>query len=124
MVDKALQQFEELIAVSNYSKSLINQLKLKAVNVIPNGFEIDKFEKGMCDLELKGHPKLITVGTLSQRKGQHNVIKKLPELIKTYPSIHYHMVGIPSEKEKLTGHSFLKRGMFSFSLHIPAFIRR
>ncbi|MFB0937763.1 MAG: glycosyltransferase, partial [Urechidicola sp.] len=43
----------------------------------------------------------ITVGAVSQRKGQHNVISKLPELIEQYPNIQYHIVGIPTEKERL-----------------------
>jgi len=79
----------------------VHHLKLKDIHTIPNGIEMDKFEKEIVDSDLKGHPKLVTVGAISERKGQHNVIEKLPDLIKIYPAIHYHMIGIPSEKEKL-----------------------
>ena len=82
---------------------LVASLKLKDLKVIPNGFSMNTFDRDSADhKKLKGSPKLITVGALSQRKGQHNVISKLPFLIEDYPNIHYHMVGTPSEKEKLT----------------------
>ena len=45
-------------------------------------------------------PQLITVGNLTQRKGQHNMINALPELLKKYPDLHYHCVGIPTEIEQ------------------------
>ncbi len=102
LTNKALLKFDKVIAVSNFTKSLVASLKLKDINVIPNGFSINTFNRELDNhKKLKGAPKLITVGSLSQRKGQHNVIKKLPELIKIYPSIHYHMVGILTEKDKL-----------------------
>ena len=101
LTDIALKKFELIIAVSHYTKSLISNLKLNTIHVIPNGIEKDKFiikEKGP---KLKGYPKLVTVGTLSERKGQHNVINKLPQLVQLYPDIHYHLIGIPSERDKL-----------------------
>tara|TARA_R110001583_G_scaffold145875_1_gene297884 strand:- start:7055 stop:8146 length:1092 start_codon:yes stop_codon:yes gene_type:complete len=100
-INKALLKFDKVVAVSNFTKSLVASLKLKNIYVIPNGLVIDEFNIIINKQELKGFPKLITVGALSQRKGQHNVIEKLPELIKIYPKIHYHMVGILSEKENL-----------------------
>jgi len=95
----ALKRFNEIIAVSNYTKSLIDDLKLKNITVIPNGF----FIHNKKNIKKKQHedPQLITVGNVSDRKGQINVIKTLPYLIKIYPNIFYHIVGIPSEKEKL-----------------------
>src|SRR5690606_11393034 len=44
-----------------------------------------------------GHPVLTTVGRVSTRKGQLQVINLLPELKKRYPEIHYHCIGIPTE---------------------------
>ncbi len=38
---------------------------------------------------------------LLSAKGQHNVIKALPLLLKHYPDLKYHIVGIPTEKERL-----------------------
>ena len=101
MTDAALKRFDQVVAVSNFTKSLVHHLKLNTVYVIPNGVNMDGFEQGTFTGELIGTPKLVTVGAISERKGQHNVIEKLPALIKTHPGIHYHMVGIPTEKEKL-----------------------
>nr|WP_279309215.1 glycosyltransferase family 4 protein [Psychroserpens sp. SPM9] len=50
-------------------------------------------------MQLKGNPVLTTVGRVSSRKGQLNVIKQLPELIKTFPDVHYHCIGIPTEAD-------------------------
>jgi phosphatidylinositol alpha-1,6-mannosyltransferase len=47
-----------------------------------------------------GNPALVTVGRLSYRKGQLNVIKQLPELLKTFPNLHYHCIGIAEKAEE------------------------
>lgn len=100
-IDWSLKRFSKLIAVSNYTKSLVSHLQSLNIVVIPNGFESNKWNlKNKHTLSLKGEPKLITVGNVTERKGQLNVIKLLPELIKIYPEIHYHCVGIPTQKDK------------------------
>ncbi len=95
-IDKALLRFDNIIAVSKYTKSLINHLHRDIV-VIPNAINTDKWKGLKSSLILKGNPVLTTVGRISERKGQLQVIKHLPELIKYYPDIHYHCVGIPSQ---------------------------
>ncbi|NVK51428.1 MAG: glycosyltransferase family 4 protein [Flavobacteriaceae bacterium] len=97
----SLKRFQKIITVSSYTKSLINHLQLKNVEVIPNGFE--KFNEAVSASDLmkkKGLPSLITVGSVTERKGQLNVIDALPNLIKKYPEIHYHIVGTPYQKEE------------------------
>jgi phosphatidylinositol alpha-1,6-mannosyltransferase len=44
-------------------------------------------------VKLDGYPKLITVGHVSPRKGQHRVIRALPALIKKFPNLKYHIIG-------------------------------
>lgn len=96
-VEGSLKRFDRIIAVSNYTKSLIAHLNLK-VAVIPNGYDSGKWKQHIAPLErLKGSPKLITVGNVTARKGQLNVILQLPHLVKKYPNIHYHCIGLPSE---------------------------
>lgn len=99
LTDLSLKRFDSIVAVSNYTKSLIAHLDLKNVEVIFNGFEMDLTP----DLSPKNEPVpvLITVGNVTQRKGQHNVINALPTLLKKYPDLKYHIVGIPTEKSKL-----------------------
>lgn len=99
-IDISLKQFDKIIAVSNYTKSLVNDLKLKNIEVIPNGFNVSK-SLSKVDMTLKGSPNLITVGGITRRKGQHNVIKALPHLLKTFPNLIYHVVGSPIEKDYL-----------------------
>jgi len=52
-------------------------------------------------MKLKGRPCLLTVGSVTNRKGQINLINALPELIKEYPLIHYHCVGLSLEGDWL-----------------------
>jgi phosphatidylinositol alpha-1,6-mannosyltransferase len=98
-IDKALKRFDAIIAVSNYTKDLISHLNLK-VAVIPNGIDVSQWDpESISEIEIKGHPVLTTVGRVSSRKGQLNVIKQLPELIKQFPDLHYHSIGIPTEAD-------------------------
>lgn len=100
-IEKSLKRFSKLLSVSNYTKSLVSHLNHKNVVVIPNGFNASKFNlKINPEINLKGSPKLITVGNVTDRKGQLNVINLLPKLIKVFPDIHYHCVGIPTQKEQ------------------------
>ena len=95
-----LQRFNQLVAVSNYTKSLIDYLKLN-VAVIPNGFEISELANQPKAIAPDFTLNLVTVGNVTPRKGQHNVIKALPEIKKKYPRLKYHIVGIPSTKDNL-----------------------
>ena len=40
---------------------------------------------------------MLTVGNVTERKGQANVIKHLPTLKKKYPDIQYHCVGFKTQ---------------------------
>ncbi|WP_223549262.1 glycosyltransferase family 4 protein [Aestuariivivens sp. NBU2969] len=97
----ALRRFQRIIAVSNYTKGLVEQFKRDCIKVIPNGFDASKWTDEPLDksLHLKGSPKLITVGRISERKGQINVIRHLPELLKLFPEVHYHCVGIANSMD-------------------------
>ena len=70
------------------------------ITVIPNGFNISQLPFQQQQIE-NTELQLITVGTLSQRKGQHNVIKALPQILIKHPKVMYHMVGIPSDEKLL-----------------------
>ncbi|WP_178984761.1 glycosyltransferase family 4 protein [Winogradskyella helgolandensis] len=99
-INWALQRFAKIIAVSQFTKSLIPATIQEKAVVIPNGFNSDKWHiETTTDIELKGTPKLITVGHVSERKGQHEVIKLLPKLALRFPNITYHCVGLPTEQK-------------------------
>ncbi|XLS28472.1 glycosyltransferase family 4 protein [Flavobacteriaceae bacterium M23B6Z8] len=102
-INYALKSYYKIVAVSNHTRSLLLKKYQDKCEVIPNGFDPEKF-KGTPEkpTSYKGNPTLITVGNVTHRKGQLNVIRHLPGLIATYPKIHYHMVGIPSCEEEFT----------------------
>jgi phosphatidylinositol alpha-1,6-mannosyltransferase len=100
-IDFALKRFTKVICVSNYTRSLIDHLKLPQVEVIPNGIDASKWQVASVEpIALPGNPKLVTVGNVTERKGQLQVIEHLPELLKAFPELHYHCIGIPSERER------------------------
>ncbi|MEP5253958.1 MAG: glycosyltransferase family 4 protein [Winogradskyella arenosi] len=99
-VDWALSRFGKIIAVSEFTKSLLPKDLQSKTDVIPNGFNPVKWKDVQCiEVRLQGSPKLITVGHVSERKGQREVIQLLPKLQQTYPDITYHCVGLPTEQE-------------------------
>lgn len=99
----SIDSADTLVAVSNFTKDILpNWIKSKReIHVIPNGLFLSEKKKHENEIHLDGHPKLITVGHVSPRKGQHRVIKALPELVKLFPNIQYHIVGRPVNQEKL-----------------------
>lgn len=104
LTDVSIKCFDEVIAVSQFTVSLTAHLHLKNTHIIPNGFETATFDKMPFQakkLLQPNRPKLITIGNLTQRKGQHNVIRALPGLVKIFPQLEYHMVGIPTNRRSL-----------------------
>ena len=93
-----LEQLDVVIGVSSYTLDLVNKLQLKRKLVIPNGVEVGKELIENHTKKLSQQINLITVGNLTQRKGQHNLIKALPDLARLYPNINYNIVGIPTSK--------------------------
>lgn len=99
----SLRRFHRIIAVSAFTAELALRIVPDApIEIIPNGYEVQKV-KTSPNGRLSGNPALITVGTVSPRKGQHNVVQALPQLRERFPGIRYHLVGllqqwIPVEK--------------------------
>lgn len=99
LVEMALKRFDKIVAVSNYTKNLIAHLNVE-VTVIPNGVVLREWQNDDVTTDtdkLSGNPKLITVGRVSDRKGQGDVVALLPELLKQFPELHYHCIGIAME---------------------------
>lgn len=97
----SLQRIPTLIAVSEFTKALALELcPHREIHVINNGF-LPRFPEGGA-IEKERNLSLITVGSVSSRKGQQNVIKALP-LIKAYfPDVQYHVVGLPKETKQFS----------------------
>lgn len=92
---RTISTADQIVAVSKFTKSLLPPwiLNKRKVEIIPNGIELSKGTKNFNAVKLKGYPKLITVGHVSPRKGQHRVIHALPVLIKKFPNLKYHIIG-------------------------------
>ena len=99
LTDQCLQSFDHVIAVSHYTLDLVKHLQLQQTSVIPNGIQLK--HQPTAKTKVTKEVQLITVGNLTQRKGQHNVIQALPQLVQQYPKLIYHCVGIPSNKQQL-----------------------
>ena len=103
----AIKSADEIVAVSKFTASLLpGWIKnRRLIKIIPNGIlvsELEVYPPQNTSIPLKGNPKLLTVGHVSKRKGQHRVIKALPRLVQSYPDIHYHIVGRPAEQESFS----------------------
>jgi glycosyltransferase involved in cell wall biosynthesis len=97
----ALRRVSRVIAVSESLRDDAVALGIprERVRVIPNGINPDLFrpldrQEARRSLGLPADgPLLVTVGTLSPRKGFHLVIEALPELVRRFPGLRYAVVG-------------------------------
>jgi phosphatidylinositol alpha-1,6-mannosyltransferase len=98
----SLRKFNKIISVSNYTKKFLpNSLPGYIKHfVIPNGINGSEFSNSTPSV-LAGQPALVTVGNVTDRKGQENVVLALPEIILAYPAAQYHLIGKPTNKEKI-----------------------
>lgn len=108
----AFNHADGVICVSNYTKGVMNAHGIipKKTAVIPNGANSDFFvKKAQAEPShfFKGTEfqenilSLLTVGNVTDRKGQEVVIRAMPEVLARYPNVHYFMVGMPTIRAKL-----------------------
>lgn len=93
----SLKGFKTLVSVSAFTQSFIQpKYRHQTHVVIPNAIDMEDLlpYKLLQKKKLKGNPALLTVGNVTLRKGQQNVIKALPEILKRYPEAHYYCVGL------------------------------
>ncbi len=96
-VRRALMQSDKVVSVSDFSKRLLEQNGIsRPVLVIPNGVNTPNY------LQEKHRDRnrlvLITIGSVTKRKGQQNVVAALPHIIRRFENVEYHIVGIPREQ--------------------------
>ena len=101
-----------IACVSEYTrKSMLDQgIHPQASCVIPNGADPGRFRvlppesarRMRTQLGLPGAKLLLTVGNVTDRKGQEVVVRALPHILQECPDTHYLMCGLPTEKKKLT----------------------
>jgi len=100
-----------IVAVSQYTSRRIKEMGIHAprIYVIPNGADAQRFHPLPADrisnfrrrfVSEKGRI-LLTVGNVTERKGQDIVIRALPLVLKAGIDVHYLIVGLPTLREKL-----------------------
>ena len=97
----ALRKADRIFAVSTSLLRVAVELGVppEQVRVIGNGVDAAKFRAAPRDdaRAVLGIPReahvLVTVGSLSERKGFHRVIACMPALLREFPDVHYLVVG-------------------------------
>ncbi|WP_243647300.1 glycosyltransferase [Aestuariirhabdus litorea] len=101
LMRKALEEADAVVGVSNALLTAMEKLgfRLKRAERVGNGVDIQQFFPQIdadyrSTLGFNERDRLmITVGGLVPRKGQHIVIRLLPELLEEFPTLHYLLVG-------------------------------
>lgn len=99
-----------IICNSHNSAAILGELGYeqgRPVSVIHPGADIDTFIPQTKSLDFREAYKLqnkrilLTVGRLQTRKGQDHMISAMPELLTSYPDLHYVIVGSGDDEQKL-----------------------
>lgn len=99
----ALSCAQQVVTVSEFTRKLAAKMNehVKA-HVIPNGVAIQNLKISGSPKVAPGKPlRLITVGSITARKGQLNVIKALPRLKRHFSEMEYHIIGINRQEREL-----------------------
>jgi phosphatidyl-myo-inositol dimannoside synthase len=100
-----------VVCVSDFTRQQLGSAGVAAPRtlVIPNGADHTRFvllpaEDARAvrrELGLEGTRLLITVGNVTERKGQDTVVRALPAILREAPSTHYLVAGLPTKGEEL-----------------------
>lgn len=106
----AFQQATSVVSVSLYSWQRLLRLGVKprSGRVITNGADASRFKiisaqevtEFKAGTGLNQGRILLTVGNVSDRKGQDVVIRALPGIIEQVPDAHYFMAGLPTKEKQ------------------------
>ena len=96
LFEKSMKSYSRIVAVSLFSKRNIKRYIARLdISVINNGIDLSRFKSFPIKKVNKNNPRMLTIGSITERKGQKNVINVLPKLEKRYDNVFYHMVGAP-----------------------------
>jgi phosphatidylinositol alpha-1,6-mannosyltransferase len=98
----AFMRSKKLIAVSHFTAIKAEALGVPTnkIRIIPNGIA-QNGQPRTPRAEMNSTPRLLTVCRLVPRKGCDTVIEALPQLLNTYPSLTYTIVGQGPEHDRL-----------------------
>lgn len=106
-IRKNFERAKKVITISHFTKEKLIEIGIpeKKIVVIHPGVDPAKFNPGLDSSKIRekynlGNKKVIlTISHLVKRKGHHNVLKALPQVLKKVPNLIYLIVG-KGENEK------------------------
>lgn len=108
----AFRQMNRVICVSDFTRKymLREGFKPQSVSIIHNGADHTHFyplpPETVTDFRTaqgwNQHKLLLTVGHVSERKGQRVMIESLPHILQRIPDVHYLIAGLPSLQDKFS----------------------
>ena len=108
-IRKNFERAKKVITISHFTKEKLIEIGIpeKKIVVIHPGVDPAKFNPGLDSSKIRekynlGNKKVIlTISHLTKRKGHHNVLKALPQVLKKVPNLIYLIIGKGGEEEKL-----------------------
>ena len=107
----AFGQATSVVCVSEFSRRRMHDAGISAREelVIPNGADPSRFRRlpaedalaARREIGLENARILITVGNVTERKGQDVVVRALPEILRAEPETHYVVAGLPTRGDEL-----------------------
>ena len=107
----AFGQATEVVCVSEFTREWMRRsgVSPRRESVIHNGADDRQFRRLAADdakaaraeLGIRSGRLLVTVGNVTERKGQDIVVKALPRILGEAPDTHYLVVGLPSRGDEL-----------------------
>lgn len=97
-----IKRIDHNLAVSRSLSEMYVSLKLvkDKMKFVGHGISLD--ESGKEQVSLKGNPKIMMVGRLSQIKGHTYLFQALPQIIKKFPELRLFILGDGPLKDSLT----------------------
>lgn len=108
---RAFRAADLVVAVSGFTAGMLAErgVARKRIAVAPNGADEGVFRPAGDDavrairreLGLGAGPSILTVGNVTERKGQWVVARALGEVAREVPDVEYWVVGLPTERESV-----------------------
>jgi phosphatidylinositol alpha-1,6-mannosyltransferase len=107
----AFNRASAVVLVSQYTRNKMLEMgiKPKREQVIPNGADPSQFFPLLeeCNKSFRSqwgfgdNPLILTVGNVTERKGQEVVVRSFPTILEEIPNAQYVIIGLPTERERL-----------------------
>ena len=107
----SFEQATSTVCVSRYTwdQMIASGIRPRGGKVIPNGADAERFEV-LSEEEIRDFKAqmglaqaniLLTVGNVTERKGQDIVVRTLPAILAKAPNTHYLIAGLPTRQKEL-----------------------